>query len=78
MAAGGEHGVREEAHQADAAAAVDELDISFGEKSAEGLGGEAVVGAVAGSGAAVDAEAVHGMEDRSPSVLRLASADATL
>jgi hypothetical protein len=59
FAAGFEHGVGDDAHQADVAAAVDEAEAFAGDALAEGDGCGCIAGIVAGVGAAVDAEGFH-------------------
>ena len=56
LAAGGDDGVGDDAHEADLAAAVDEADAGAGEAAAEVGGGGAVGGAVAVAGAAEDGD----------------------
>ena len=60
FAAGFQRGIGDGAHQADVAAAVDQLQAVGGDASAEGDGVFGINGLVAGIGAAVDADGFHG------------------
>ena len=69
LAAVGEHGVGDDAHEPDVAAAVDEPDAAAREERAEPARGGGVLGRTAGRRAAEDAQA-HGatVHDRVGSV----------
>ena len=60
LAAGLEHGVGDDAHQADVAAAVDQADAFAGQAVAQGDGAFGVGRLAAGVGAAIDADRAHG------------------
>ena len=59
-ASGFEGGVRQQAHQPDARAAVHEADPLTGERASQLACGLCVIGVPAGAGAGEDAEPLHG------------------
>ncbi len=61
LAAGGESGVGQDAHEADVTAAIDDGEAALGEDGAAAPGGGGIFGQGAGAGTAVDADALQNL-----------------